>query len=96
MLLVAITSREADVLSLGKISAQIMGGACLDGFFVLNHRLYGERHICARETLSFGFFTSDHWDRKVIAKEFFIELVDGACFLDGLLFGLMGGVAFLP
>jgi hypothetical protein len=83
-------------LRLGKILAEVVGGACLDGLFILDHGLDGEGHLRTREALVLGFFTGDDGDGEVLAEEFLILAVDELGLDEGLRLRLVSGVAFLP
>ena len=73
-----------------------MGGAGLDRFTILDHRLDGEGHVSAGEAFVLGFFAGDDWDREVVAEEFLVLAVDHAGLRDGFRFGFVSGMTFLP
>ena len=96
VLFLVLAADEGDVLSLGKVLSEVVGGAGLDGLLVLHHCFDGEGHLGAGEAFGFGFFSHDDGDGEDFAEEVGVELVDHACLHDGLLLRLVRGMAFLP
>ena len=93
---VVVTVDEGDVLGFGKVLAEVVGGAGLDGFFILNHGLDGEGGFGTGEAFGFGFLSHDDGDGEEVADGIRVKLMDHVGFLEGLFLGLVRGVAFLP
>ena len=96
MLLFIIAIDEGDVLRFRKILPEVVGGASLNGFAILYHRLDSESGLGAGEAFRFGFFAHDNRDGEKVAERISIELVNHARFFEGLFLCFVRGVSFLP
>ena len=87
---------ELDIEGLGKVLAQEMTGACLQGLAVLHHRLDALRVHGSGELLPFALGPGDDRHGHPVLREGTIDLEHApGLFLRFRLVG-MGGVAFLP
>ncbi len=96
MLALVVATCEGDILSLGKVLSEEVGGAGLNGLAVLHHGFNREGLNRSREAFVFGLFTGDGGDGKHVALEVFVDLVHGVGLFDGFFLRFVGGVAFLP
>ena len=91
-----VPSGEADVLGLGEILPQEVGGPCLDGLAVLHHGFHRVGLFRSGEAFRLRLFPWNGGDGEHVPLEFFINLVHGEGFLNGFLAGFMGRMPFLP
>ena len=71
-------------------------GAGLDRFSILGHRLDAKRLKGTGKALAFGLLATNHRNRQVVARKRLVNAQHRHCFLPGLCFSLVRGVAFLP
>ena len=87
---------ELDVAGLGEVLAEVVRGAGLEGLAILHHRFDAERVDGAGETFALGLTALDDRHRHVVLGEVGIHLEHLVGLLDGLGFGRVDGMAFLP
>ena len=73
-----------------------MGGAGLNRFPILHHRLDGQGHVRAGEALVLAFLAGHDGNGEVVAEKFLVKAMDHPRFHDGFFLGLVSRVPFLP
>ena len=91
-----VAAEEFDFEGFGKILAEEVGGAGLEGFAILHEGFDAVGGDGAGEFFRIGFGTLDHGNREEFLGEGGVDIEHAQGFGAGFGFGFVGGVAFLP
>ena len=91
-----VLPREGDVESPGEAVPEVVGGARLEGLFVVHHALHGIGGLGAGELLLLRLAALHHRHGQVVLTEVGVDVQHPLGLLDGLLGGGVHGVALLP
>ena len=86
---------KLDLKGPGKVVAKVVGGARLQALAVVHHGLDGVGGFRAGKFFRVGLFAADHRHGQVLLAEVGVDIQDALGLLNGVLRGLVHGVAFL-
>ena len=96
ILKLVVAAGEGHVIGAGEFVAEIVGGRALKRLVILHEALDGVGRLCASELFLFGLLAGHNGNGEDILKEVGVALELLLSLVDGLLGGLMDGVALLP